>query len=144
MHLRLSNSRRTESLILNCAQCRCEAAHLAEDLGELLQQVRPVLAPGLGVDQHQEGDAELRHDAARHASRRHVSRVTCITGPSVSQPSLHQRPVSSRRPRLVSRLTVIGSQLAIDWHGGDLVSLSENRMNIIVKLVCCRCSVDSY
>ena len=68
---------------------RCEAAHLAEDLGELLQQVRPVLAPGLGVDQHQEGDAELRHDAARHASRRHVSRVTCITGPSVSQPSLH-------------------------------------------------------
>ena len=51
---------------------RCEAAHLAEDLGELLQQVRPVLAPGLGVDQHQEGDAELRHDAACHASR-----VTC-------------------------------------------------------------------
>ena len=72
MHLRLSNSRRTESLILNGAQCRCEAAHLAEDLGELLQQVRPVLAPGLGVDQHQEGDAELRHDAACHASR-----VTC-------------------------------------------------------------------
>ena len=52
MHLRLSNSRRTESLILNCAQCRCEAAHLAEDLGELLQQVGPVLAPGLRVDQH--------------------------------------------------------------------------------------------
>ena len=77
MHLRLSNSRRTESLILNGAQCRCEAAHLAEDLGELLQQVRPVLAPGLGVDQHQEGDAELRHDAACHASRVTTPRVTC-------------------------------------------------------------------
>ena len=72
---------------------RCEAAHLAEDLGELLQQVRPVLAPGLGVDQHQEGDAELRHDAACHASRRHDATchvyhrpecLTTITAPASS------------------------------------------------------------
>ena len=56
---------------------RCEAAHLAEDFRELVQQVRPVLAPGLGVDQHQEGDAELRHDAACHASRVTTPRVTC-------------------------------------------------------------------
>ena len=110
---------------------RCEAAHLAEDLGELLQQVRPVLAPGLGVDQHQEGDAELRHDAACHASRVSQARV-----------SHNHHCTSVRCPR--GGLTVIGSQLAIDWHKGDLVSLSENRMNIIVKLVCCRCSVDSY
>ena len=115
---------------------RCEAAHLAEDLGELLQQVRPVLAPGLGVDQHQEGDAELRHDVTCHVSRRHVSRV------SQARVSHNHHCTSVQCPR--GGLTVIGSQLAIDWHGGDLVSLSENRMNIIVKLVCCRCSVDSY
>ena len=47
-------------------------AHLAEDLRELLQQVRPVLAPRLGVHQHQEGDAELRHDATCHDATCHV------------------------------------------------------------------------
>ena len=72
-----------------------------------------------------------RHDATCHVSRVSQARV-----------SHNHHCTSVQCPR--GGLTVIGSQLAIDWHGGDLVSLSENRMNIIVKLVCCRCSVDSY